>query len=83
MHNGYTWDLRDASFLKDTGTLMTVKNDTDLVQFYKQIQAMAIMFNIFVQQFQNLQPWNRSINTIPSTCIFTTINSNDNTINAY
>jgi hypothetical protein len=83
MHNGYTWDLRDASFLKDTGTLMTVENDTDLVQFYKQIQAMAIMFNIFVQQFQNLQPWNRSINTIPSTCIFTTINSNDNTINAY
>jgi hypothetical protein len=83
LHNGYTWDLRDAAFLKDTGNLMVVKTDHDLVQFYKQIQAMAIMFNIFVQRFQNLQPWNRSANTIPSTCIFTTLNSDENTITAY
>jgi hypothetical protein len=83
MHNGYTWDLRDAAFLKDTGSLMIVNNDNDLVQFYKQLQSMAIMFNIFLQQFQTLQPWNRSINTIPTTCIFDTINSDDNTINAY
>jgi hypothetical protein len=83
LHNGYMWDLRDAAFLKDTGSLMTVKDDNDLVQFYKQIQAMAIMFNIFLQRFQSLQPWNRSANTIPSTCIFTTINSEDNTITAY
>jgi hypothetical protein len=58
MHNGYTWDLRDAAFLKDTGSLMIVNNDKDLVQFYKQLQSMAIMFNIFLQQFQTLQPWN-------------------------
>jgi hypothetical protein len=81
--NGYMWDLRDAAFLKDTGSLMVVNTDNDLVQFYKQMQAMAIMFNIFVQQFSNLQPWNRSVNTIPSTCIFDTINATDNTINAY
>jgi hypothetical protein len=82
-YNGYVWDLRDAAFLKDTGNLMVVNTDNDLVQFYKQMQAMAIMFNIFIQQFSNLRPWNRSANTIPSTCIFETINATDNTINAY
>jgi hypothetical protein len=78
-----SYELRDGVFNKESAKLMEVHNDNDLVQFYQQLQTMVIMYNIFLQEFALLQPWQKSANTIPSTCIFDTIDLKTNTIDAY
>lgn len=62
---------------------MPITSATDLVQYYKQLQSMSVTFNIFLKPFESLTPWNRSPNTIPSTCMFTTLEVENNTIDAY
>lgn len=62
---------------------MEVHNDNDLVQYYQQLQSMVIMYNIFLQEFALLQPWQKSATTIPTTCMLTNINVETNTIDAY
>jgi hypothetical protein len=82
-YNEHTYELRDNDFNKHLAMLMEVKDTTDLVQFYKQLQSMSVTYNIFLQPFESLVPWNRSPNTIPSTCMFTTLEVQNNTIDAY
>ena len=57
---------------------------TDLVHYYEEIQSDAITYNIFLQQFDLLKPWQKYVtNTLPPTCIFDELTLNDNTIDAY
>jgi hypothetical protein len=78
-----TYELRDNDFNKHSANLMTVTNTTDLVQYYKQLQSMAVTYNIFLKPFESLTVWNRSPNTIPTTCMFVTIEVDNNTVDAY
>jgi hypothetical protein len=82
-YNDHTYELRDNDFNKHSAKLLIVKDATDLVQFYKQLQSMSVTYNIFLQPFECLTPWNRSPNSIPTTCMFTTLDVNNNTIDAY
>lgn len=78
-----TYELRDNDFHKHSANLMDVTTVQDLVNFYKQLQLMAVTYNIFLQQFDNLKPWTKTPNTIPPTCIFPVIDVETNTIDAY
>jgi hypothetical protein len=82
-YEGASYELRDGVFNKESANLMEVKSDEDLIQYYQQMQSMVIMYNIFLQEFALLQPWQKSANTIPSTCIFTELDISNNTIDAY
>ncbi len=82
-YNDDTYELRDNDFNKHSAQLMTVTNTTDLVQYYKQLQSMSVTYNIFLKPFESLTIWNRSPNTIPSTCMFVTLGVDNNTIDAY
>jgi hypothetical protein len=44
---------------------------------------MAVTYNVFVREFHELTPWNRSENSIPTTCLFTIIDVQTKTIDAY
>jgi hypothetical protein len=80
---GNSYELRDGDFSKYTANLITVNSSNDLITYYKQLQAMAVTYNIFLREFHELTPWNRSENSIPSTCLFTIIDVPTKTIDAY
>jgi hypothetical protein len=80
---GNTYELRDGDFSKYTATLIPVNKSSDLITYYKQLQAMAVTYNVFLREFHQLTPWNRSENTIPSTCLFEIIDVPTKTIDAY
>jgi hypothetical protein len=82
-YNGETYELRDGDFNKHSAKLITVNNGTELVHYYKQLQSMSVTYNIFLQQFNNLLPWHKSPNTIPTTCIFPMVDTESNTVDAY
>jgi hypothetical protein len=44
---------------------------------------MAVTFNIFLKPFESLTIWNQSPNTILTTCMFVTIEVENNTVDAY
>ena len=78
------YELRDQYFTKHSSNLRVVKTKTDLVHFYEELQSAAISYNIFLQQFDLLQPWAKyTTNTLPPTCILTHLDAPSNTINAY
>jgi hypothetical protein len=82
-YNNDHYELRDGDFNKNTVKLIAVTTKSDLVNLYKQIQTLAVTYNIFVEQFDKLQLWSRSSDTIPPTCIFHTLDINTNTVDAY
>ena len=83
-YQGSTYELRDNHYAKNSAELRDVNNKTDLVHFYEEMQSDSIMYNIFLQQFDLLQPWQKYItNTLPPTCIFNNLTISDNTIDAY
>jgi hypothetical protein len=82
-YNNDQYELRDGDFNKNTVKLITVTTKSDLVNLYKQLQTLAVTYNIFVEQFDKLQLWSRSSDTIPPTCIFHTLDINTNTVDAY
>jgi hypothetical protein len=67
---GNSYELCDGNF---TANLVTVNSSNDLITYYKQLQAMAVTYNVFVRKFHELTPWNCSENNIPTTCLFTII----------
>ena len=74
-YEGAIYELRDGVFNKESANLMAVHTDNDLVQFYQQLQSMVIMYNIFLQEFSMLQPWqkNRQIRYHLHVCSTTSI----------
>ena len=82
-HNGQQYDLNDTHFHKYSRDLLVVSTKHDLIQFYVQLQSMAVMDNIFLTPFDALTSWNKISDTIPTTCMLTTLNAADNTIEAY
>ena len=83
-HNGSSYELRDQQYAKNSSDLCEVKDKMDLVQFYEEMQSDAISYNIFLQQFDLLTPWTKyTSNTLPPTCILTSLDSSTNTIDAY
>ena len=83
-YRGSTYELRDNQYAKNSSELRKVTNSVDLVHFYEEIQSEAISYNIFLQQFDMLKPWDKYVtNSLPPTCIFDSLNANDNTIDAY
>lgn len=80
---GNSYELRDGDFSKYTADLITVNSSSDLITYYKQLQAMAVTYNVFLREFHELTPWNRSENSIPSTCLFKVIDVPTKTIDAY
>jgi hypothetical protein len=78
-----TYELRDSDFNKHSADLLPVTNSTDLIRYYKQLQSMAVTFNIFMRPFDQLIPWDKAPNTVPTTSLFTIITSHNNTIDAY
>jgi hypothetical protein len=55
---GNTYELRDGDFSKYTANLITVNTSSDLITYYKQSQAMAVTYNVFLCEFHELTPWN-------------------------
>ena len=82
-YNDDQYELRDGDFNKNTVKLLAVTTKSDLVNLYKQLQTLAVTYNIFVEQFDKLQLWTRSSDTIPPTCIFHTLDIDTNTVDAY
>ena len=84
VYEGSTYELRDSQFAKNSSDLRKVSDSVDLVHFYAELQSDAISYNIFLQQFDMLEPWDKYIsNSLPPTCILDHLNTNDNTIDAY
>ena len=79
IHDGLQYELRDTEFTKYAGDLLDVAMTDDIIHFYKHLQALAIQWNIFVTEFDNLVCWDRTNQAIPPTCLFTTLSTNDNT----
>ena len=78
------YELRDQQYTKNSSDLREVKTTPDLVHYYEEMQSDAISYNIFLQQFDLLQPWAKyTTNTLPPTCILTQLDAASNTINAY
>jgi hypothetical protein len=77
------YELRDGDFNKLKSTFTSVETKSDLIILYKQLHGMAIAHNIFLQVFESLVPWDKNPNSITPTCIFTTINTEENTVDAY
>jgi hypothetical protein len=82
-YNDESFELRDSDFHKHSAKLLTVNTTKELVTLYKQIQSMAVTYNIFLTPFDDLTPWNKNANTLPSTCMFETIDIVTNTVDAY
>jgi hypothetical protein len=78
-----TYELRDGDFNKLKSTFTSVESKSDLIILYKQLQGMAIAHNIFLQVFESLVPWDKNPNSITPTCMFNTINTEENTVDAY
>ena len=83
IYNGLTYELRDTDFTKYSGDLMDVNTTDDIIHFYKQLRALAVQRNIFVQDFDQLTVWDRVTQPLPPTCIFTSLSTVDNTEVAY
>ena len=83
IYNGLHYELRDTDFTKYAGDLLNVTTTDDIIHFYKHLQSMAIQRNIFVTDFDKLFYWDRAMNQIPPTCMFTSISATDNTELAY
>ena len=83
MYGNESYELRDGDFAKHSADLIEVTAVAELVQFYKQLQSMAVTYNIFVSPFNNLQHWDKTVNTLPSTCIFQMLDVESNTVDAY
>ena len=82
--NGSTYELRDNAYNKNSSESREVKNKTDLIYYYEEMQSEAITYNIFMQQFNMLKPWIKyATNTLPPTCILSDLTLQDNTIEAY
>jgi hypothetical protein len=75
--------LRNRDFNKHLAELLQVNTTVDLVRHYKQLQSMAVTFNIFLLPFDHLVPWDKAPNTVPTTFLFTAITTEGNTIDAY
>ena len=82
-YNEESFELRDSDFNKHSAKLLTVNTTKELVNLYKQIQSMAVTYNIFLTPFDDLVPWDKTPNTLPSTCMFATIDIISNTVDAY
>ena len=83
-YQGSDYELRDSQYAKNSAELREVNDKTDLVHFYEEMQSDAITYNIFLQQFDLLQPWQKYITeTLPPTCIFDNLTIQENTIDAY
>jgi hypothetical protein len=80
---GNSYKLQDGDFSKYTANLITVNSSSDLITYYKQLQAMAVTYNVFLREFHELTPCDQSENSIPSTCLFTIIDVPTKTIDAY
>ena len=83
-YNGQSYELHDSQYAKNSSDLRKVTNSVDLVHYYEEMQSEAIAYNIFLQQFDMLKPWDKYVtNSLPPTCIFDYLTANDNTIDAY
>jgi hypothetical protein len=81
---GDEYELRDGQYTKNSSDLRSVKTKNDLLHYYEEMQSDAITYNIFLQPFDQLQPWVKyTSNTLPTTCMFKELNLNDNTVDAY
>ena len=84
IYNNAEYELRDMNYVKYASDLRAVNSKEDLVNFYEELQADAITYNILIQQFDLLTPWIKySTNSLPPTCMLTTLTPETNTINAY
>jgi hypothetical protein len=45
---GNSYKLRYGDFSKYTADLITVNSSSDLITYYKQLQAIAVTYNIFL-----------------------------------
>ena len=82
-YDGNQYELNDTHFLKYSRDLQPVTSKQDLIQFYIQIQAMAVIDNIFLAPFDSLTEWDKSPTTIPTTCLLQSLSVLDNTVEAY
>ena len=83
-YSGADYELRDQQYAKKSSELREVNDQTDLIHFYEELQADAISYNIFRQQFDALTPWAKyTTNTLPPTCILQNLTTGENTIDAY
>jgi hypothetical protein len=78
-----TYELCDGDFNKLKSTFTPIENKNNIIILYKQLHRMAIAHNIFLQPFESLVPWDKTPNSITPTCIFTTINTEENTVDVY
>jgi hypothetical protein len=77
------YELRDGDFNKLQSKFTPITTKSDLIIFYKQLHGMAITHNIFLTPFDQLVPWDKNPNSITPTCMFTKIQPEDNTVDAY
>ena len=83
-YDNIDYELRDGQYTKADTTLRVVHDSNDLPLFYQELQSEAISYNILLEDFAALQAWVKyATNTLPTTCIMTSLNARDNTINAY
>ena len=82
-YDNNTYELRDGDFNKLKSTFTPIVSKSDLIIYYKQLHGMAIAHNIFLTPFDALVPWDKNPNSITPTCMFTEINMEHNTIDAY
>ena len=54
LYNGLTYELRDTDFTKYSGDLIDVNSTDDIIHFYKQLWALVVQRNIFIQDFDQL-----------------------------
>jgi hypothetical protein len=82
-YDNNTYELRDGDFNKLKSTFTPIATKSDLIIYYKQLHGMAIAHNIFLSTFDSLVPWDKNPNSITPTCMFTNINTEHNTVDAY
>ena len=82
-HDGAQYELNDTHFHKYSSTLIEVHHKHDLISYYTQLQAIAVMNNIFLTPFDALTVWDKLPSTIPTTCMLKTLTIHDNTAEAY